>query len=62
MKSGGIEVRSAMENRYQRRTVVDVPAFYITHYIECRFEHGENLFPKKNTDSCQNNFQYDIVT
>ena len=62
MKSGGIEVQSAMENRYQRRTVVDVPAFYITHYIECRFERGENLFTKQYTDSCQNNSKYDSVT
>ena len=36
-----------MENRYRRKTVWDVPTFYITHYIGCRFEHAEKIFAKK---------------
>jgi hypothetical protein len=47
MRGATIEVRSAMENRYRRKTVLDVPTFYITHYIGCRFEHAENIFAKK---------------
>ena len=47
MRGATIEVRSAMENRYRRKTVLGVPTFYITHYLGCRFEHAENIFAKK---------------
>jgi hypothetical protein len=47
MRGAIIEVGSAMENRYRRKTVLDVPTFYITHYIGCRFEHAEKIFAEK---------------
>jgi hypothetical protein len=47
MRGAIIEVGSAMENRYRRKTVWDVPTFYITHYIGCRFEHADLSMQKR---------------